>query len=111
VTPETAARLAGCGIQLAAESPQYDMFTRGNCVALVQPGAGGKTDGVAGAVTGIGSSGMMTEAGLAFLVWREGRPYLAAKGRETLASSAQVEEIQEFSLDLKRALGVDPGAA
>jgi hypothetical protein len=103
VTPETAARLAGCGIQLAAESPQYDMFTRGSCVALVTFGAG--------AVTGIGSSGMMTESGLAFLVWREGRPYLAAKGRETSASSAQVEEIGKFSLDLKRALGVDPGAA
>jgi hypothetical protein len=34
----------------------------------------------------IGSSGMMTEAGLAFLVWREGRPYLIAKGSETPAS-------------------------
>jgi len=103
VTPETAARLAGCGIQLAAESPQYNMFTRGCCVALVTFGAG--------AVAGIGSSGMMTETGLAFLVWREGRPYLAAKGREMLASSAQVEEIQEFSLDLKRALGVESADA
>jgi hypothetical protein len=54
---------------------------------------------------------MMTETGLAFLVWREGQPYLAAKGRETPASSVQVEEIQKFSLDLKRALGVDPGDA
>ncbi|MGA2275684.1 MAG: hypothetical protein ABSH00_19215 [Bryobacteraceae bacterium] len=103
MTPETAARLAGCGIQLAAESPQYSMFTRGSCVALVNSNSG--------AVTGIGSSGMMTEAGLAFLVWREGRPYLAAKGHETLASSAQVEEIQKFSSDLKRALGVEQGAA
>jgi hypothetical protein len=102
VTPETAARLAGCGIQLASESPQYTMFTRGMCVALVSPGAA--------AGTGIGSSGMMTEAGLAFLVWREGRPYLAAKGLETPASPAQVEEIGKFSLDLKRALGVDAGA-
>ena len=103
MTPETAARLAGCGIQLAAESPAYNMFVRGCCVALANPGA---ADG-----TGIGSSGMMTEAGLAFLVWREGRPYFAAKGRETPASPAQVEEIQQFSLDLKRALGVDSGAA
>jgi hypothetical protein len=79
------------------------MFTRGLCVALVNLGAG--------AVTGIGSSGMMTETGLSFLVWREGRSYLIAKGRETPASSAQVEEIQKFSLDLKRALGVDPGDA
>ena len=102
MTPETAARLAGCGIQLAAESPEYNMFVRGNCMALANPGAA--------AGTGIGSSGIMTEAGLAFLVWREGRPYFAAKGRETPANSAQVEEIGKFSLDLKRALSVDSGA-
>ncbi|MGB9459196.1 MAG: hypothetical protein WCB12_24345 [Bryobacteraceae bacterium] len=101
MTPETAARLAGCGIQLAAESPEYSMFTRDSCVALANPGA----------AVGIGSTGMMTERGLAFLVWREGLPYLAAKGRETPASSAQVDEIRKFSLDLKRALGVDSGEA
>ncbi|MGB7760912.1 MAG: hypothetical protein WBL61_13845 [Bryobacteraceae bacterium] len=96
MTPETAARLDAVGIRLAAESPEYSMFTRGLCVALVKPGAA--------AGTGIGSSGMMTDAGVAFLVWREGRPYLAAKGGETPASPAQVEEIGKFSLDLKRAL-------
>ena len=102
MTPETAARLAGCGIQLAAESPQYSMFTRGYCVALVAPGAAG---------TGIGSTGIMTETGLAFLVWRDGRPYLTAKGREIPASPAQVEETSKFALDLKRALGADTGEA
>ena len=103
MTPEIAARLAACGIELAAESPEYSMFTRGACAALVKLSAG---TGI-----GIGSSGMMTDAGLAFLVWREGRPYLAAKGRETAASPSQVEEIQQFSLDLKRALGAETGAA
>jgi hypothetical protein len=73
------------------------MFARCSAVALVPVGAD--------AGNGIGSSGMMTETGLAFLVWRDGRPYLAAKGRETPASPAQVEEIAKFSLDLKRALG------
>lgn len=107
MTPETAARLAGCGIQLAAESPEYNMFTRGLCVALVRPGTGGETAGATTeAVTGIGSSGMMTEGGLGYLVWREGRPYLAAKGSETPATAAQVEEMRKFSSDLKRALGV-----
>jgi len=107
VTPETAARLAGCGIQLAAESPEYNMFTRGLCVALVRPATGGNTAGATEAVTGIGSSGMMTEGGLGFLVWREGRPYLAAKGSETPATAAQVEEMRKFSSDLKRALDAD----
>ena len=111
MTPETAARLAGCGIELAAESPEYNMFTRGLCVALVRPGTGGKTAAATAAGTGKGSSGMMTESGLAFLVCREGRPYLAAKGRETPATSEQVEEMRKFSSDLKRALGVDADEA
>ena len=101
MTPATSARLAGCGIQLAAESPEYNMFTRGLCVALVRPGAA--------AETAIGSSGLMTEGGLAFLVWRNGRPFLAAKGNETPASPVQVEELRNFSLDLKRALHGDAG--
>jgi len=111
VTPETAARLAGCGIQLAAESPEYNMFTRGVCAALVRPGTGGKTAGATEAATGIGSAGMMTESGLGFLVWREGLPYLAAKGSETPATAVQVEEMRRFSSDLKRALGVAPDEA
>lgn len=98
MTPETTARLAGCGIQLAAESLEFRMFTRGRCVALVHPGAA--------AAAGIGSAGMMTEGGLAFLVWREGRPYLAAKGRETPATPEEVEEMRSFSSDLKSALGL-----
>jgi hypothetical protein len=102
VTAEIAARLAEVGIEVAAESPEYGMFTRGMCAALVKPGTAGN---------GIGSSGIMTEAGLAFLVWRDGRPYLAAKGRQTLASPEQVDEIAKFSLDLKRALGVEAGDA
>jgi len=39
---------------------------------------------------------MMTETGLAFLVWREGRSYLIAKGRETPASSAQWKRFRSF---------------
>ena len=97
MTPETASRLADTGIQLAAESPEFRVFQRGACVALV------KAAGAAGAA--IGSTGMMTESGLAFLIWREGRPFLAAKGRETPAGIGQVEEIQQFASDLKRALG------
>ena len=102
MTPEIAARLARCGIQLAAESPEYSMFTRGACVALASAAAAG---------SGIGGSGMMTDTGLAFLVWRDGVPYLAARGGETPASDAQVEEIRRFSLDLKCALGADSGGA
>jgi hypothetical protein len=47
---------------------------------------------------------MMTEQGLAYLVWRDGLPYLAAKGGETPATPEQVETIRKFSADLKSAL-------
>jgi hypothetical protein len=51
-----------------------------------------------------GSTGMMTEQGLAYLVWRDGQPYLASKGGETPASAEQVETIRKFSEDLNNAL-------
>ena len=47
---------------------------------------------------------MMTEQGLAYLVWRDGQPYLAAKGGETPATPEQVETIRKFSQDLSNAL-------
>ena len=46
----------------------------------------------------------MTEQGLAYLVWRDGQPYLAAKGSEAPASPEQVEAIRKFSQDLNDAL-------
>ncbi len=47
---------------------------------------------------------MMTEQGLAYLVWRDGQPFLAAKGSETPATPEQVEAIRRFSQDLNSAL-------
>jgi hypothetical protein len=42
------------------------------------------------------------------LVWREGRPNLAAKGSETPATPEQVEAIRKFSQDLNEALNHPP---
>jgi hypothetical protein len=98
VTPEIAARLQACDIQLAAEAKDYCMFARGNCMALAQSQGEG--------FTSAGSSGMMTEKGLAYLVWREGVAWLASHGREIAADAEQVQEIRRFSEDLKLALGL-----
>jgi hypothetical protein len=96
VKPETAARLASDGIQLASETQGHCLFTRENFLALVERN---------GAAFGsIGSTGIMTESGLAYLVWRNGRALLKAKASETEASPAQVEAIRQFSEDLKKAL-------
>jgi hypothetical protein len=91
VTPESAARLAAVNIELAAEARDYSLFVRGNCMALSYAGS-------------VGSSGMMTENGLAYLVTHGGRHFLVTKGGETVATPDQVETIRRFSEDLAAAL-------
>jgi hypothetical protein len=97
VSPETAARLASLNIELAAQARDYCMLVRGNCLALAQ--ASGES------FTSIGASGMMTENGIAYLVWREGLPVLAAHGgHEQPATPEELETIRCFSEDVKSAL-------
>jgi hypothetical protein len=93
VTPEIAARLTACDIQMAAQAKDYCMFVRGNCVALVQF-AGER-------FTSIGSSGMMTEQGLAYLVWNDGKAMLSSHGKQVEADAGQVDALRKFSEDLK----------
>ena len=75
---------------------QVLLFVRDNCMAT----AGRTADG---GLT-LGSTGMMTDRGLAYLVWRDGQALLAAKGSETPADPEQVDTIRKFSDDLKSAL-------
>jgi hypothetical protein len=96
VKPETAARLAHKQIQLVSETGGHCLFTRENFVALVERGEAG--------FGSIGSTGIMTDRGLAFLVWRDGRALLQAKGALIEPDSQQVESIRRFSEDLKKAL-------
>ena len=51
-------RLEDCGIRKMVEGPAVSLYVRGNCVAAV-----GGTQG---------STGLMTDHGLAYLVWRDG---------------------------------------
>ena len=83
-------RLEDLNIRLMVEGPAVSIYMRDNCVAAV-----GGTQG---------STGIMTEQGLAYLVWREGQPFLASKGSETPATPEQVESIRKFSEDLNTAL-------
>ena len=99
MTPEIAARLSALDIRLMAEARAYTIFARGNCLAVAQRNEAG--------FSSLGSSGMMTEAGLAYLVWREGRPLLVAKQSEVEAAPTQLEELRQFSGDLRSALGLD----
>ena len=92
MSPLVRARLAELGIEALAEAKECILFGRGPCVAMSHGASPG-------------SSGYMTGGEVAYLVWREGRPWLVSKGRQVAAEPAQVEEIQKFSEDLKRALG------
>jgi hypothetical protein len=87
-------RLEDLNIRLTVEGPVVSIYVRDNCIAAV-----GSTPG-----SNQGSTGMMTEQGLAYLVWRDGQPFLAAKGSETPATSEQVETMRKFSEDLNTAL-------
>ena len=94
--PEVAARLETLRIASVATAQGYLLFTRDNCAAFAHE----RPEGVS-----LGSSGLMTETGLAFLVWREGQAYLAVHGAgQVPATPEQVTAVQHFSEDLKAAL-------
>jgi hypothetical protein len=87
-------RLEDLNIHRMVEGPAYSIYVRDNCIGVVG-GASGANQG---------STGLMTEQGLAYLLWRDGQPYLAAKSGETPATPEQVETIRKFSEDLNSAL-------
>ena len=92
MNPEIAARLAQLHIESFATEKGYTFYTRGNCAAI-------------GHGASVGSSGIMTDSGLAYLTWREGVAYLASHGgNEAPAGPDQVEAVRRFSEDLKTAL-------
>jgi hypothetical protein len=85
--------LAASGIQLAAETESHYLFTRDNCIALVERRG-----------NSIGSTGMLTESGIAYLIWRDGQAFLKSKTAEIPASAEQIAAISSFSRDLAAAL-------
>ena len=98
MNPEIAARLERLGIQLMAEAQGYSVFARDNCLALAHRAEEG--------FRSVGSSGMLTENGLAYLVWRGEQALLVARNSQAPARPEQVEAIRTFSTDLKSALGL-----
>ena len=94
--PEIAARLESVRIEWFATEKGYTMFTRENCAAIAHEQPGGYS---------LGSTGVLTEAGFSYLLWRDGRAVFAAHGgAETPAADEQVEAVRRFSDDLKMAL-------
>ena len=88
--------LGATSIQLLSESRSHYIFARDNLVALVERTPQGYGS--------IGSTGVWTERGLAYLVWRDGQAFLAGKGFEQAATEEEVAAVRRFSEDLKAAL-------
>jgi hypothetical protein len=88
--------LGSTGIQLLTETRGYAIFARDNLIALVERTAEGYGS--------IGGTGVLTERGLGYLIWRDGRAFLAGKGFESPATDEQVAAVRRFSEDLKAAL-------
>ena len=84
-------RLEDFGIRLMVEGPVVSIYVRENCIGVVSGGSQGST-------------GLLTEQGIAYLVWRDGQPLLSSKGLERPATAEQVEAIRRFSEDLNSAL-------
>lgn len=91
------ARILQAGIQhVELDLSTHYMFERDGFVALVarrdeEPGP-------------IGAAGLLTEKGLAPLVWRSGQASFVAKGFEQSATPEQIEILRRFQADLEAAL-------
>ncbi len=79
----------------------FHIFFREGCLATVPVLPGGL------GYAGVGSSGLSTDDGLMYLVWREEKPFLVGNSREVPALPEQVERVLQFSADLKAALGLE----
>ena len=100
MTPEIASRLESLHIQWTVHAKGYAVFTRGDLIAMANCADNGR-------IASLGSTGMMTDNGLAYLAWRGGQPVLAAHGgKEIPATAEQADTIQHFSAELKTALGL-----
>ena len=88
--------LGATGIQLLSESPSHYIFARDNLVALVERTPQGYGS--------IGGTGVWTDRGLAYLLWRDEQAFLAGKGFERTAPDEEVAAVRRFSADLKAAL-------
>ena len=87
-------KLARAGIQLIpADIPKHYICERDGFIALVDR-----------ATEHPGAAGLLTEKGLAPLVWRDGEPWFVARGLEQRATDDQVEQLRRFQSDLDNAL-------
>lgn len=91
-------RLAADNIQIipTPELSTHFLFERDGFVSLVERSANGFAKS--------GAPGLLTEQGIAQLVWRKELAYFVTKGFERQASAQEVDQLRHFSRDLSNAL-------
>lgn len=91
-------KLVDANIQLLplAEITTHFVFERHGFVALVE-----RRNDEFGS---IGTAGLLSDKGIAPLVWRNDQPFFVARGFDAPASSEQVEQLRAFQADLNAAL-------
>lgn len=95
--PDLAAKLAAKGIEeVPLPMDRHVIVARGPYATLIE--RRGERIGRAG------SPGMLTEKGMAMLVWREGKPLFVARGLEREATEEQVAGLRAFAADVEEAL-------
>lgn len=100
-------RLAAAQFELipVALSKHY-VFGRGGYAALVE-----KTETAPGTAGfgQVGAGGLVTERGLAMLVWRGPEAFFVLHEFEQRATAEQVDDLRRFQHDLRAALGGELG--
>jgi hypothetical protein len=91
-------RLEAVGIRLIAswEDTHHFAFERGGYLALValEPGRPAR----------VGGAGLLTEKGLAPLIWKGDKPFFVAREFEQMAGDGEIESLRLFQRDLADAL-------
>lgn len=98
MSDDALARMAALGIEpIELDLKRHTMVHRDGFVALLERTPAG--------YRGAGAAGLLTERGLAPLVWRGEQAWFVAKGSETLASPEQIDLLRCFQADLASILG------
>ena len=91
-------KLVDANIQLLPlpEITTHFVFERDGFIALVER--------VKDAFGRIGAAGLLSDKGMAPLLWKDGCPFFVAKGFERAASESDIERLRLFQRDLESAL-------
>ncbi|HZU24366.1 MAG TPA: hypothetical protein VFA04_02530 [Bryobacteraceae bacterium] len=92
-------KIAAAGIQIipAADLSTHFLFERDGFVSLVERTKENNFGN-------IGAPGLLTDSGLAVLLWRGGEGWFVRRGFEQRATEDQVRRLRAFATDLEQAL-------